>query len=143
MPLDWNLNDTHQGIVRLHRDVAQLRRNWNNDTRGLTGTGLQVFHANQDMSVMAWHRWYEHGVGDDVVVVANLSGEARGGYRIGLPAGGHWELKFNSDSTDYSPNFGSMATYDLTTTEDDQDGFAFSGTVDLAPYTVLIYSWKG
>lgn len=142
-PLDWNLNEEHQGIVQLHRDVARLRRNWDDDTKGLTGGGLSVYHVNEADKVMAYQRWYEHGIGDDVVVVVNGSATPRGMYRIGLPAGGHWELKFNSDSTVYSPSFGSLASFDVDAQDVPADGFEHSATVELAPYSVLIYSWKG
>ncbi|GAB2475623.1 alpha-amylase family glycosyl hydrolase [Luteococcus sediminum] len=143
VPLDWNLSEDHQGIVQLHADLAQLRRNWNDDTAGLRGGGLNVFHCNDQAKVMAWHRWKEHGVGDDVVVVINGTDEVRGNYRIGLPAGGHWELKFNSDSSVYSPNFGSADAFDLTAQDEGIDGFEHSATVELAPYAMLVYSWKG
>ncbi|MEL4503845.1 alpha-amylase family glycosyl hydrolase [Luteococcus sp. H138] len=143
VPLDWNLNEDHQGIVQLHADLMQLRRNWADDTEGLRGPGLNIFHTNNDFKVMAWHRWREHGTNDDVVVVINGSDQVRGNYRIGLPAGGRWELKFNSDSTVYSPHFGSAEAYDITAEEQDQDGFEYSGNVTLAPYSMLVYSWKG
>ncbi|GAA1395219.1 alpha-amylase family glycosyl hydrolase [Luteococcus peritonei] len=143
MPLDWNLNETYQGIVALHRDVMRLRRNFDDDTRGLRGQGLNVFHGNDDFKVMAWHRWDAHGTGDDVVVVVNASGETRGNYRIGLPAGGLWELKFNSDAPLYSPDFGSAEAYDIGAEEQGQDGFDHSGTLNIAPYSMLVYSWKG
>ncbi|MGO4957415.1 alpha-amylase family glycosyl hydrolase [Luteococcus sp. Sow4_B9] len=143
VPLDWNLNETHQGIVQLHADLMQLRRNWQDDTEGLRGAGLNIFHVNDDANVMAWHRWKDHGTNDDVVVVINANDDVRGNYRIGLPAGGRWELKFNSDSKAYSPSFGSADAFDLTAEDQDQDGYSYSATVNLAPYSMLVYSWKG
>ncbi len=143
LPLDWNLNETYQGIVELHRDLVRLRRNWDDDTRGLRGQGLNIFHSNDDYKIMAWHRWDEHGVGDDVLVVINASDEARGNYRIGLPAGGLWELKFNSDAQLYSPTFGGTEAYDIGAEEQDQDGFEYSGALNIAPYSMLVYAWKG
>ncbi|GAA1374049.1 alpha-amylase family glycosyl hydrolase [Luteococcus sanguinis] len=142
-PLDWTLNDTYPGIVALHRDLIRLRRNWTDETRGLSGQGFNVFHTNDDFKVIAWHRWKEHGTGDDVVVVMNWSGEMRGGYRIGLPAGGTWKLQLNSDAKLYSDSFGVGQAFDLVAEDDDQDGYAYSAAVDLAPYSVLVYSWQG
>lgn len=143
VPLDWNLNEIHQGIVQMHADLMQLRRNWADDTEGLRGPGLNVFHCNEDAKVMAWHRWREHGTNDDVVVVINATDDVRGDYRIGLPAGGHWELKFNSDSKAYAPHFGSADAYDVGAENQGIDGMPYSGVVNLAPYSMLVYSWKG
>ena len=82
-------------------------------------------------------------MGDDVVVVINASGKTWGDYRIGLPAGGRWELKFNSDAQLYSESFGSAEAFDITAEEADQDGFEWSGSLTIAPYSMLVYSWKG
>ena len=40
-------------------------------------------------------------------------------------------------------NFGGNEAFDLVAEDRDQDGRDFSAVVDLAPYSVLIYSWQG
>lgn len=141
--LDWWQNDRYQGIVTLYRDLIALRRNWRGVTRGLLGQGVNVYHLNDDTKVIAFQRWMNHGTGDDVVIVANFSSECRFDYHIGMPAGGHWKLQFNSDWGGYSDAFGGFESYDIHAFEDGQDGMSHHGTFSIAPYSLLIYSWEG
>jgi 1,4-alpha-glucan branching enzyme len=93
--------------------------------------------------VVAFHRWLDHGVKDDVVVVASFTSKAfEEGYRIGLPAGGRWVIRFNADWKGYSPDFDGVGEYQGVTdvTNEPRDGFEFSGAVPLAPYGFLILS---
>ncbi|HXS19102.1 MAG TPA: alpha amylase C-terminal domain-containing protein, partial [Polyangiaceae bacterium] len=52
--------------------------------------------------ILAFQRWVE-GVGEDVVVVANLNEQTLYGYQIAFPAGGFWREVLNSDAYDSSP----------------------------------------
>jgi len=140
VPLDWYQNDRFQGIVRLYRDLIQLRRNFEDDTRGLRGHGLRVFHVNEAANVLAFHRWEFGGPHDDVVVVANLSAEARHGYTVGMPAAGHWRLKFNSDARTYSELFGGFPSADTHAWPEERDGLRAHATIGIGPYSVLVYS---
>lgn len=88
VPLDWYMNDRFQGIVRLYRDLVRLRRNFEDDTRGLRGHGLDVHHVHQDMNILAFHRWEFGGPHDDVVVVANLGGVRGATIASGCPPRG-------------------------------------------------------
>ncbi len=141
VPLDWDLRDDLRGIVRLYRDLIALRRNLSGTTKGLTGQYIDVYHANDIDKVMAYQRWAEHGIGDDVVVVVNLGGTVRDGYRIGMPADGRWNLLFNSDSTRYGPDFAGHPSRDLLATGAGHDGMGSSAEVSIAPYTMLIYGY--
>ncbi len=140
VPLDWSKAENFQGIARLYRDLIRLRRNWFDTTKGLSGHGLNVFHTNENAKVIAWQRWAEHGAGDDVVIVANLSHEARDNYRIGFPSYGLWKLRFSSDATIYSSLFGDHDSFDADATGAGQDGLEHSATVNVAPYSMLIFS---
>jgi 1,4-alpha-glucan branching enzyme len=51
-PIDWSRKDTYSGIWTLYRDMIQLRRNWNNTTRGLCGPKVQCFRS---LVTMCWH----------------------------------------------------------------------------------------
>ena len=84
--LDWSKKQTFRGIFDLYRRLVALRRNADDNTRGLTGQHLNVFHVNHTAKVLAYHRWMLGGAGDDVVIVANLSNHAYDAYNIGLPA---------------------------------------------------------
>lgn len=138
--LDWSQDDTFHGIVRLYRDLVGLRLNRAGASAGLTGGGIEVFHNNDVANVLAFHRWREHGPGDDVVVAVNLSAETLGEYRIGFPTGGTWKLLLNSDAKAYSDAFGDNESFDVTTGDESYDGFGASAQISIAPYSVLVYS---
>lgn len=141
--LDWDRSDDFHGIVKLYRDLIRLRLNRDSLSAGLTGSGLRVIHNNDAENVIAFQRWREHGVGDDVVVIANLSNQTRTDYRIGLPAAGKWQLLFDGDSAMYSDDFGEHAARDLVASAEAYDGLDASAEISIAPYTLLIYGWRG
>ena len=143
VPLDWDLNEDFHGIVRLVRDLIRLRRNWNDTTRGLTGQGIDAYHVNEDDNVLAFHRWFDGGAGDSVVVVVNLHHEARDDYRIGMPHPGLWKLELNSDARIYSDDFGDFVSTDTHAEPSDDDGQGATALISIAPYSVLVYSFAG
>ena len=151
VPLDWHKSETFCGLVRMSRDLIHLRLNKFDSTKGLTGSSLNTFHQNQADNVIAYHRWYDTGPGDDVLVVVNLSHTPHTNYRLGFPAGGQWRVRFNSDSNTYSAAFANTLCNDLvampvssSSSPSDQpplrDGFPNEGTINIGPYTVLILS---
>ncbi len=140
VPLDWNLNEEFHGIVRLYRDLVALRRNVRGETAGLTGQGLRIIHANDAANVLAFQRWRDHGPKDDVVIVLNLDATERHGYTIGMPNHGLWKLRFNSDARIYSDRFGDFRSFDTEAHDEPYDGMDAHASIDIAPYTMLIYS---
>lgn len=151
VPLDWHKSEEFSGLVRMYRDLIHLRLNRFGSTCGLTGSGLNTFHQNQADNVLAYHRWYQGGFGDDVVVVVNLSHNAHSNYQLGFPSPGIWRLRLNSDWVGYSRAFGNQTCSDVvadakssgeTQAPNDapRDGFPASGTVNIGPYSVLILS---
>lgn len=151
VPLDWHRSEEFSGLVRMYRDLIQLRLNRFGTTRGLTGSGLNTFHQNQAENVIAYHRWHQGGPGDDVVVVVNLSHQTHGNYQLGFPAPGNWRLRLNSDWNGYSRAFGNQSSSDVnagTVSHNAapnpgavvRDGFPAVGTINIGPYSVLIFS---
>ena len=140
VPLDWEQDSEFRGVVRLYRDLIRLRRNLDGTTRGLTGHHVNVFHADEESNVFAFHRWADGGHDDDTVVVVNLSANPYEHYRIGMPHQGRWGLRLNSDSRAYSQDFGDAAAYDLDAWDEDADGLEAHVSLSIAPYTVLVYS---
>jgi 1,4-alpha-glucan branching enzyme len=138
--LDWWKADTYHGITQLYRDLAHLRRNWHNNTRGLRGEHVSVHHVNDADKVIAYHRWDQGGPGDDVVVVANFSGKWFSDYRVGMPRGGLWRVRFNSDYGGYSGDFGNTATLDTEANGGGVDGMGQSASFQLGPYSAVIFS---
>lgn len=139
-PLDWSKNTTFAGIRRLYTDLIRLRRNAFGLTRGLTGKNANVFHVNDADKVIAFHRWYDGGIGDDVVVVANFGSRGFTSYMIGMPRGGRWRVRFNSDWGQYDGQFGNWNAYDTTAAPGARDGLGYNANVGVGPYSLIILS---
>ena len=139
-PLDWGKQLTFNGIMAMYRDLIRLRRNWFNNTAGLKGQSLNVFHVNDAAKLIAYHRWDRGGPGDDVVVVVNLASQSYDSYSIGFPRGGSWRVRFNSDWNGYSGDFGNHFSYDTAASEPGSDGMQYSGNIGIGPYTAVILS---
>jgi 1,4-alpha-glucan branching enzyme len=151
VPLDWNRSETFCGLVRLYRDLIHLRLNRFDSTKGLTGSGLNTSHQNQADNILAFHRWHQSGLGDDVMVVVNLSHKQHFDYRLGFPSGGVWRVRFNSDSNQYSGSFSNTACDDVIASSvhsspnepslsQRRDGFFHEAMVNIGPYSVLVLS---
>lgn len=138
-PLDWSKAGAFGGILNLYRDLIKLRRNWYNNTRGLRGQNINIFHVNHDAKVLAFHRWADGGPGDDVVVVANFSTLPYWNYNIGLPRAGTWYLRFNSDWAGYWDDFTNVG-YDTTAGPGGNQGMPCNGNVGIGPYSVIVLS---
>jgi 1,4-alpha-glucan branching enzyme len=142
-PIDWTKRETYAGIFNMYRDLIRLRRNWNDNTRGLRGGHVNVFHVNDDDKVIAFHRWENGGPGDDVVVVINMANRAHDSYNLGFPRGGSWKVRFNSDWNGYSADFGNHLGYDTFAQQGGEDGMAFNANVGIGPYSAIILSQDG
>jgi 1,4-alpha-glucan branching enzyme len=138
--LDWTLVNVQSGILNLYRDLIHLRRNWFNNTRGLRGQNVHVHHVNNFDKLIGFHRWDKGGAGDDVVVLLNMANRAYDNYVFGLPRTGTWRVRFNSDWSGYSPDFGNHPSFELQTSDAGMDYMPFSGEIGIGPYTGLILS---
>ena len=138
-PLDWSKTTTYEGILELYTDLISLRLNKNGNTGGLSGDSTNVHHINDTAKVLAYHRWGVGGIGDDVVVAMNFTVDPRESYRIGFPYEGEWYLVFNSDETKYSDDYENIG-HDVTSVNFSFDGLPYSGLLDIAPYSVQIFS---
>lgn len=138
--LDWSKASTHQGILRLHRDLIALRRDRAGTTRGLRGAHVAVLLEDDAEKMLVLHRWMEGGPGDDTIVVVNLADRLVEGRRVGLPAAGRWRVRLNSDAPVYGADFGGHEAFDLETGDEPADGRAQSVRVSVGPYSVVILS---
>ena len=143
VPLDWDRNEQYQGIVRLYRDLIQLRLNTRGHSRGLCGQFTNIYHLNEADNILAFQRWDQHGRGDDVVVVLNFSNSPKQNYEIGLPAPGLWKLRLNSDATIYSIDFQGFFSADVEAIAVARDGLEACGTISIGPYSMLIFTQDG
>jgi 1,4-alpha-glucan branching enzyme len=113
--LDWHLLDVHwhRGVQRLVRDLNHLYRDLpalhelDCDTSGFEWIGPD----DGELSVYAWLRRGSDGR-SCVLVVCNFTPVPRHQYRLGLPNGGVWTERLNTDATDYDGsgmgNFGTV-----------------------------------
>lgn len=125
-------------MLAFYRDLVRLRRNVGGVSAGLTGTNVDVYHLNDAAKVMAYRRW--SAAGDDCIVVANFANHAYTRYDVGLPAGGTWHVRLNSDSRTYSSDFGDAPSTDVVALSAVRDGKPFTGPIALGPYSVVVLS---
>ncbi len=118
--LDWHLLDepAHRGVLDALGDVARLYR----DEPALHAgdcdpNGWEWVDASDwEQSVISFVRRTEDG-GRVALVVCNLTPVVRENYRIGVPAGGSWELAFDSDAARYGGSgVGGVAGVDASPT---------------------------
>jgi 1,4-alpha-glucan branching enzyme len=138
--IDWTKPTTYSGILALYQRLIALRKDADGTTAGLSGNHLSVFHVNNNAKVIAFHRWNKGGPGDDVLVVANFSNKSFASYIIGFPHPGTWHVRFNGDSTRYSPDFKGTPSNDAYAVTGGRDGEAYNGSVALGPYSAIVLS---
>ena len=141
-PLDWSKDTTFAGIKLLYQDLIGLRRNSADTTRGLMANNVNVFHVNDVDKVIAYHRWWNGGPGDDVIILANFAYRDYTNYNIGFPRSGRWRVRFNSDWDGYDGDFGDWPTQDVhvQATSGSKDGLPYNADVSIGPYTMVILS---
>ncbi len=136
-PLDWSRAMGHSRIIDFYRDAIALRRNRAGTTAGLTGSNIDVFHHNEAAKVLVYRR--SDGA-NDVIVLCNFANRNYTRYDIGLPSGGTWKVRLNSDDRKYSTDFGGAPSTDVTATNTARDGMPFMGGVALGPYSIVVLS---
>lgn len=132
--LDWDKTKQFAGIVLAHQHLISLRLNKYDNTAGLMGPSVNVFHKDDENRVIAYHRWLDGGIHDDVIVIANFNDQRFKNYELTLPIVGSWQVRFNSSWKGYSPDFNETKTSVVTTDENGRINIA------LADYNLLILS---
>ncbi|WP_254560853.1 alpha-amylase family glycosyl hydrolase [Dyadobacter diqingensis] len=139
-PIDWSRLERFSGFINLHRDLIHLRRNWFGVTEGLQGQEVQIIRADDDKKVIVMHRYKNGGPKDSVVVVLNFSTETFDDYKVGFPRHGSWKLRFNSDNEIYDEDFSHLGVFDVETLEGEFDQLPQHVSLQIPPYTALIFS---
>ena len=139
-PLDWSRLERFGGYVDLHRDLIQLRRNFNDQTRGLRGQHVELLRVDEEKKVIVFHRWQDGGPRDSVVVAVSFSARHHDDYAVGFPAAGEWIPRFNSDWKGYDEEFSDKTVVTVSTQEGEYDGKPQFIQLGLAPYSAIIYS---
>lgn len=139
-PLDWSRLERFSGFINLHRDLIHLRRNWFGVTEGLQGQEVQIIRADDEKKVIVMHRYKNGGPKDSVVVVLNFSTETFDDYKVGFPRPGSWKLRFNSDNENYDEDFSNLGVFDVSTIEGEFDQLPQHVSLQIPPYTALLFS---
>lgn len=134
--LDWTLVDTYRGMVDLHRHLIALRQNRHGNTAGLLGRHVDIIFFDDEKKTIAFRRWNKGGAGDDVVVVANFANE-RKKITVPFPAEGDWRARLSTDWKGYGSDLTDV-TPDVAVAR--KQGDAVQAEMDIAPYSVLIFS---
>lgn len=132
--LEWDKTKQFAGIVLAHQHLIGLRLDTYGNTTGLTGPNISVFHQDNENRVIAYHRWLNGGVHDDVIVIANFNDQRFKSYELTLPIHGMWRVRFNSSWKGYSPDFNE--TKSSTVSTDDYGKIS----IELADYNLVILS---
>ena len=140
--IDWEaLHDDpqHGGVRRLVADLNRLYAELPSLHRGDTDNAgyRMIVGDDADHSVFAWLRQDPTGEAPPALVVANATPTVHYGYRVGVPTGGAWVERLNSDSEIYG---GSGVGNLGATAADDQawHGFDRSVALSVPPLGVLI-----
>ena len=101
--LDWHqlADERHAGVQRLVRDLNRLYRSHPAlHTQDFTGEGFEwISHDDARRSLLAFVR---HGRGgEQMLVVCNFAPVVHRGLRLGVPHGGRWVERLNTDSRHY------------------------------------------
>ncbi|HEX5460051.1 MAG TPA: 1,4-alpha-glucan branching protein GlgB [Steroidobacteraceae bacterium] len=138
--LQWHVLQypLHEGVRRWMRDLNRVYR----ETpalyqRDFTADGFQWIDCNNaDQSIIVYLRKGQRA--EDVALVAcNFTPVPRDNYRIGVPRGGWWRERLNSDATEYGGsgigNFGAVEASPLSS-----HGMTHSLALHLPPLAALV-----
>ena len=74
------------------------------------------------------------------MVVANFGARRYTRYDVGLPAGGAWKARIDSDDVRYGADFGAASPTPVSVLATPRDGMPFTGAFALAPYSIVLLS---
>lgn len=72
------------------------------------------------------------------MVVANFGSRRYTRYDIGLPAGGAWKARIDSEHVRYGSDLGAAQPTPVTVLATPRDGLPFTGAIALAPYSIVV-----
>jgi len=134
-PVDWSKTNTYSYIVRLYRDLISARRNLQGYTPGLEGNQCGMLAVDNVNKLVAFHRWKSAAPNQDAVVVAHFANSTLNNYVLNFPSAGNWYVQFNSDSTNYGPDYGNIGSSVVNAS-----GSPAAAAITIGPYSVLILS---
>ncbi|MBV9661607.1 MAG: 1,4-alpha-glucan branching protein GlgB [Acidimicrobiales bacterium] len=142
--LDWWILDqweAHRRVRDMLRDLnrlyAELPALWQCDD---SHEGFEWIDADDtEQSVLSFLRRPAPGEANPLVCVANLTPVARYGYRVGVPQGGGWDERMNTDASEWGGggvgNLGGVEAVDQP-----WHGRPYSAVMTLPPLSVLWFT---
>jgi len=125
-------------VRAFYKDLLALRRNLGGQSGALQEGGVEVLHRNDGNKVLAYRR---HGPsGEEVIVVLNLRNRAYTRYDVGVPAGGAWRIRLDSDWRAYGSDFGGGQTGSVTALDQPYDGQPATLPVKLGAYGAVVFT---
>jgi 1,4-alpha-glucan branching enzyme len=144
--LDWHVLDhdpLHQGVQRLLRDLNHLYRETPAlHSRDFVPAGFEwIEHNDAEHSVLSFIR---HGTdaGTCMLVVCNFTPSAQKGYRLGVPQGGTYVERLNTDSAHYGGSNVGTPLGTATAQAISWHGKHHSVLLDLPPLATVMLEWK-
>jgi 1,4-alpha-glucan branching enzyme len=142
--LDWHLLDqpAHAGVQRLVRDLNRLyAAHPALHALDCDGAGFEwVRHDDTERSIVAFVRRGGDGVAP-MLVVCNGTPTPHRGLRLGVPDGGTWVERLNTDSAHYGGSNVGTPLGRAGTDRTPCDGRAQSIVIDLPPLASVFFEW--
>lgn len=133
--VDWSKTNTFSRIVQLYRDLISARRDLKGYTPGLEGDQFEMLWVDNNSKLIAFQRWKSGQTNQDAVVIGNFADVNYSSYNLTFPWDGTWYVHFNTDSTNYSSDFGNNGSTVVTAS-----GNPPTASVAIGPYSALILS---
>lgn len=124
------------GVRAFYKDLIALRRNTAGGAGALAEPGVDILHRNDANKVIAYRR--SGPSGQDVIVVLNLRNRAYTRYDIGVPDGGAWRVRINSDWKLYGADFAGAGTTPVDALAEPRDGKPYTLPLALGAYGVIV-----
>ncbi|MEQ8768960.1 MAG: alpha-amylase family glycosyl hydrolase [Phycisphaerales bacterium] len=133
--IDWSHKIAYDGVFEFFKTIVGLRTS---EPALFANNGVQITHVNDPANIVAFER-YQLG-GKSYMVVASLSNNTFGGYRIGLPRPGTWGVVVNNQAPEFDGD-GAGAALGSTFVADSvpHGGFAQSVQFELPARGFLVF----
>ena len=128
--------DAGRAVRAFYKDLIALRRNTAGGAGGLAEPDVDILHRNDATKVIAYRR--SGSSGQDVIVVLNLRNRAYTRYDVGVPDGGTWQVRINSDWTTYGADFAGADTAPIEALDEPRDGKPYALPLPLGAYGVIV-----
>jgi 1,4-alpha-glucan branching enzyme len=138
--LDWHLlaDESHRGVQSLVRDLNHLYRSVPSlHQLDCEPEGFEwIDGGNTAQSLLSYIRYGKPGTAP-AVVVCNFTPQVHHGFRLGVPQGGRWIERLNSDSAGYGgSNVGNLG--EIAACKESAHGRPFSIEITVPPLATVV-----